>query len=172
MLYNTIMKVRPIEPEDLEVLYEIENEPGTWAVATPGGPYSHFALTRYIEQLGTDIFASGQMRLMVLDDDGISIGTLDITNYSPTDRSAEIGIAVRSEYRGKGWGMRMIQWLEQYAIKELNLRMLYARVADVQNLASQRLFSSLGYEKVAVLPEWVFLEGEYVDIAVFRKMLR
>ena len=166
------MKVRPLEPEDLEVLYEIENEPGTWAVATPGGPYSHYALTRYIEQIGGDIFASGQVRLMVLDDEDNSIGTLDLTNYSPTDRSAEIGIAVRAEYRGLGWGKSMIQWLEQYAVKELNLRMLYARVAGSGNPASQHLFGSLGYEKVATLPEWVFLEGEYVDIAVFRKLLR
>lgn len=165
------MIVRPIEAEDLDVLYEIENEPGTWSVATPGGPYSHFALSRYIEQFGTEIFTSGQLRLMACDDDGTPIGTLDLTNYSPTDRSAEVGIAVRAKYRGQGWGKRMLQMLEEHASNVLNLRMLYARVVESENPASQSLFCGMGYEKVAVLPEWHFLGGSYVDIAVLRKLL-
>ena len=37
-------KLRPVEPEDLELLYTVENNPALWLKACGSGPYSRFAL--------------------------------------------------------------------------------------------------------------------------------
>lgn len=165
------MNIRALEPEDLACLYDIENDPDMWDVCTPGGPYSHFALLRYMEQQGQDIFTAGQLRLMATDDEGHPVGTLDLTNYSPTDRSAEVGIAVRRDERGKGYAAEMLRWLDGHARRHLNLRMLYARISLEHNPASMRLFRSQGYEHVATLPAWHYRAGAYEDLALMRKLL-
>lgn len=167
------MTIRALEPEDLAGLFDIENDPAMWDVCTPGGPYSHFALLRYMEQQGQDIFTCGQLRLVAASDGEESrlLGTLDLTNYSPSDRSAEVGIAVLSSERGQGIGTQMLRWLSSHARNRLNLRMLYARVSLYNNPASLQLFRSEGYEQVATLPAWHYRQGEYEDLALMRKLL-
>ena len=44
-------KLRPVEPEDLELLYSVENNPALWLKACGSGPYSRFALKQYLSSL-------------------------------------------------------------------------------------------------------------------------
>lgn len=166
------MNFRALEPEDLTLLYDLENDPDMWDVCTPGGPYSHFALLRYVEQQGQDLLTAGQLRLVAENDEGRMLGTLDLTNYSPTDRSAEVGVAVLRAERKRGVATEMLRWLDDHARLRLNLRMLYAHVSLRHNPASMQLFLSRGYEQVAVLPAWHFRMGEYEDLALMQKLLK
>ena len=40
--------LRAMEPEDLDELYEIENDSDTWNAGTTNVPYSRFVLRNYI----------------------------------------------------------------------------------------------------------------------------
>ena len=40
--------LRAIEPEDLDMIYDIENNPEVWNVSNTTMPYSRFALHEYI----------------------------------------------------------------------------------------------------------------------------
>ena len=57
--------LRALEPEDLELLYTIENAPDLWAVNSNVEPYSRFALRKYIAEQPNDIFQTGSMRLII-----------------------------------------------------------------------------------------------------------
>lgn len=164
------MTLRPLEPEDLSLVYEIENDPAMWEVGTPAGPYSKFALRQYLAQEPQDLFERGELRLVITTDAGEAAGLLDLLRYSPTDRSAEVGIAVRRAYRSQGLALQALHQLASHCLNLLNLRQLYARVA-VGNTASRHLFAEAGYEDVATLPQWHYAGGRYVDLVVVRKVL-
>ena len=47
--------LRALEPEDLEVLYVVENDPKLWNVGLSNTLYSHFALKEFIANTTNDI---------------------------------------------------------------------------------------------------------------------
>lgn len=76
--------LRAMEPEDLEVMYEMENDPQMWGITNFTVPYSKFVLKRYIENSECDMFADRQLRLMIVRiEDNAVIGTIDITEFVP-----------------------------------------------------------------------------------------
>ena len=48
-LKNDRIFLRAVEPEDLDVMYEMENDPAMWDVSSFTVPYSRFVLRQYIE---------------------------------------------------------------------------------------------------------------------------
>ena len=50
--------LRPMEPEDLAVLYQIESERSAWRVSSSGIPYSKYVLKQYLSMQPADIFQS------------------------------------------------------------------------------------------------------------------
>ena len=59
------VKLRALEPEDLEMLYTIENNQSEWNVGATNVPYSRYVLRDYIANTASDIYADRQLRLMV-----------------------------------------------------------------------------------------------------------
>ena len=92
------MKLTPLEPEDLELLYTIENNPELWSVGSTNVPYSRYALRDYIATQQHDIYADRQVRLVArVSADGEAekaVGLVDMYNFSPTHQRAEIGFAI------------------------------------------------------------------------------
>ncbi len=164
--------LRALEPEDLELLYTIENDSDTWDICSARVNYSRYAIKQYLAQQPQEITTAGEVRLVITDSDtGEAVGLIDLTNYSATNRSAEIGITLLKEHRGKGYGRAAIKAMEQYAKEAANLRMIYAHTLADRNSVAKNLFLHSNYIPVAVLPEWHFCNGEYVDLTVFKKNL-
>ena len=64
---NPIVHLRAIEPEDLDLLYRIENDVKLWNVGTTNVPYSRYTLHDYVANASDDIYTDRQVRLMVED---------------------------------------------------------------------------------------------------------
>ena len=60
------VRLRAMEPEDLEVMYAMENDSRTWDVTNFTVPYSRFVLKQYIENSECDMFADRQLRMMIV----------------------------------------------------------------------------------------------------------
>lgn len=164
------MKLRPCEPEDLNLLYTIENDPQMWDTSNADGPYSRYALKQYIASAAS-IYECGEMRLVIEESENgkdFAVGIIDITAFSALNARAEVGIALLKQYHGRGLATQALQKLEQYAIERLHIHLLYAHVVS-DNVASYKLFQKNGYEVVAKLPNWHFNKAKYVDIVVFAK---
>lgn len=103
-----LVRLRAMEPEDLEVLYRMENDPETWDVSNFTVPYSKYVLKQYMEDSQSDMFADRQLRLMIVRcEDGQVVGTVDVTDFVPMHRRGEIGIAIRKIFQGKGTPVRL-----------------------------------------------------------------
>ena len=61
---NTV-KLRAMEPEDLDMLYMIENDRKLWDVGVTNVPYSRYVLHDYIANSSGDIYTDHQVRLII-----------------------------------------------------------------------------------------------------------
>ena len=64
-LRGETVRLRALEPEDLELLYRWENNPAWWDVGNTLAPYSRYLLKQYIAESHRDIFELKQQRFMV-----------------------------------------------------------------------------------------------------------
>ena len=59
------VKLRAMEPEDLELLYHIENNRDLWKVGATNVPYSRYVLRDYIARATGDIYTDRQVRQII-----------------------------------------------------------------------------------------------------------
>lgn len=171
-LENDRLRLRALEPEDLEWLYCIENDRTLWDVSADSIPYSRFALKKFIAEQPRDPFECGELRLAVcLKPTGHPVGLADIVHFTPTDSRAEIGLTIQRSERNKGYGRAALELLEAYAKNFLRLHQFYALISLNHNPHCRNLFQSAGYTAVATLPEWHFRNGKYEDLTIFQKIL-
>lgn len=164
--------LRALEPEDLDLLYTIENAPELWAVNTNIEPYSRFALKKYIAEQPNDIYQTGSLRLIICKtNDDTAVGIVDLFDFSPTHNRAEVGIALLESEREKGLGTAALQALADFARKKIRLRMLYAYISEQNNPKSKTCFNSAGYQKTATIPKWHYNGQEFEDVSFFQLFL-
>lgn len=169
-LINERIYLRAAEPEDLEMMYEMENDPSMWDISNFTVPYSRYVLRQYIENSQCDIFADKQLRLMIVDRaEHTLLGTIDITDFAALHRRGEVGIAIRKEYRGRGYAADALQLLCEYAFEFLSLAQLYAHVA-VDNEACLQLFLSAGFVRCGVLRNWLYVGGCPKDALLLQRL--
>jgi len=106
--------------------------------------------------------------IWVTEDGGEPIGWLSLSDFYDArpayHATAEIGVYVREDYRGKGVGRRLVE----EAIRrgpELGLKTLTAG-AFAHNEASIALFEKMGFRKWAHFPQVAELDGVERDLVV------
>lgn len=164
-LKNDTITLRSPEPEDLELLYKMENDPDMWSTGNATLPYSRYTLRRYLEESKQDIFTERQARFIIELSNGASAGMIDLADFCPINNRAEVCIGILSEYRKQGIGYSALKLLTEYAKEILHLHQLYAYI-QLDNTASRRLFTSIGFEEAATLKEWQRNGNEYKDVVI------
>lgn len=168
LMKNDSIELRPLEPTDLDTLYNWENDSALWVVSDTVAPYSRAALWQYLENYTGDIFAQRQLRLMItLAGDGTPVGTIDFLNFDPLNNRAELGLFIAAEHRGKGLGRQALKLLTAYAREHLGLRQLYVFIA-IDNTVCLKMFEDYGYRRVGVIQSWVKRGSTYRDVALLQ----
>lgn len=162
--------LRAIEPEDLDNLYQLENDRRLWNVGATNVPYSRYALRDYLIHCTNDIYADRQVRMMVDNAEGLSVGIADLMNFDPRHLRAEVGIVVKQPYRRMGYGLAALESLAAYASSVLHLHQIFAVVA-MSNAPSLHLFAKAGFRSGGLLREWLSDDGEYQDACLLQKFL-
>ncbi|MDR0939545.1 MAG: GNAT family N-acetyltransferase [Mediterranea sp.] len=169
-LINERIYLRAVEPEDLAVLYEVENDVNLWDISNFTVPYSRYVLRQYIENSQCDVFADKQLRLMITrKEDNLVLGTIDITDFSPIHRRGELGLAIRRDCRGQNYGTDALVLLCDYAFDYLRMEQLYAHIA-ADNTPCVNLFYACGFANSGLLKNWIQVEGTFKDAIVFQKL--
>ena len=164
------ISLRAMEPEDLDLLYRIENDETMWGMSLTNVPYSRFVLHEFMSETTGDIYTDKQVRLIVENEQHLPIGLADIMKFDPKNQKAEIGIIISKPYRCKGFAKAAVELLHQYARNTLHLHQLYAVVAT-ENEASLSLFKCLGYRQTGSLSDWLFDGKTYHDAFVLQCVL-
>ena len=165
-----IIRLRAMEPEDLEMLYQIENNQELWNVGVTNVPYSRYTLHDYIASQKGDIYVDRQVRLMIENEAGETVGIADIVNFDPQHQRAEVGVVVIEPSRRQGYALEALRQLANYATTTLHLHQLYAYV-DADNHPSLMLFQKAGYSSKAVLAQWLFDGKNYHDVLLMQLFL-
>ena len=147
-----MIKLRKIEPADLPFLYVWENDASVWADGANHNPLSQQDLRDYINSTTGDIYQDGQLRL-IIEDEGVTLGCIDLFDFDPRNRRAAIGMYIAPEARGQGVGKQSVRLLEEYALGFLKLRVLYAIIAT-NNTACSALYRQAGYTPSSILKDW------------------
>jgi diamine N-acetyltransferase len=168
MKYKNI-KLRALEPEDLELLYDWENDETYWSISNTVSPFSKYTLKRYIENSHKNIYESGQLRLMIEQtEDKITIGTIDIFEFDPFHKRAGIGILIADEaYRRKGYASLALTCLIDYCFKTLQLHQLYCNILS-DNIVSINLFKKYGFSQSGIKKDWIMTGSGYMDVLMFQ----
>lgn len=164
------IRLRAMEPEDLEVIYNIENDLDLWTVGYTNAPYSRYLLHEYVANATSDIYADRQLRLMAENADGEVVGIADLSDFEPRHNRAEMGLVVRKEYRNRGYAKQIVEQLILYARRVLHLHQLYC-VISVDNEVACGLFRSLSFGDGQRLEDWLFDGEKYSDAMFFHYFL-
>ena len=95
------VRLRAMEPEDLDMLYHIENDRSLWNISATNVPYSRYALHNYIADAKNDIYIDGQLRMMIENREQEIVGVIDLVNFDPKHQRAEMGIIIMKPFRQK-----------------------------------------------------------------------
>jgi diamine N-acetyltransferase len=163
------IRLRAIEPADLNNIYKWENDPDNWLISNTITPFSAHILNKYIEHAQKDIYEARQLRLMIdlMNDSGAAeetIGTVDLFDFDPVHQRAGIGILIANqENRMKGFAYESLTILIRYAFETLHLHQLYCHIA-LDNQASLNLFKKLGFSEIGIKRDWLRGKSGWLDV--------
>ena len=165
------IRLRAIEPEDLEWLYTIENDNNLWHVGATNVPYSRFSINQFITQTRHDIYSDKELRLIIeTKKTHEPIGVIDLTNFSPQHLRAEIGIVITKNNRCNGYAKEALRILIDYCRNVIFLNQIYA-IVSINNLAAIKLFETTGFTRSATIEKWLFDGDNYTDTYLFQFFL-
>ena len=167
-LKDDIVSLRSPEPEDLELMYAMENDTTLWSAGNATLPYSRYTLRAYLEQSRQDLLSERQARFVIETESGPA-GMIDLADYDPLNSRAEVCIGILGCYRGKGIAARALQLLCQYATGRLHLHQLYAYI-PTWNSDSIRVFEKAGFTEHSTLKDWIRSEEGYSDAILMQKV--
>ncbi len=164
-----LIHLRAIEPEDLDLLYRIENDVKLWDVGTSNVPYSRYTLHDYVANASDDIYVDRQVRMMVENEKNETVGIVDLVNFDPGNRRTEVGIIILSAYRRNGYAAATLSQIAEYALRVLHLHQLFAFI-DQRNEASVCLFRKMGYQQSAIIKDWLY-DGQHYHDALLMQLV-
>jgi len=163
------INLRALEPEDLELLYEWENNNAYWIISNTVAPFSKFTLKRYLKNSHKNIYETGQLRLMIdLIAEKKTIGTIDIFDFDPFHKRAGLGILIADEKeRKKGYATMALKALISYCFNTLQLHQIFCNILS-NNCESMVLFQKVGFIQIGIKKDWIKTADGYLDEHMFQ----
>lgn len=163
--------LRPLEPEDIDLLYSWENNLEIWEISNTKTPFSKHILAQYILESAKDIYETKQLRLIIQNENRKAVGAVDLFDFEPYHLRAGVGILIHNAAdKNKGYASDALKALSNYAFEILGLKQLYANIT-ADNLISIQLFEKSDFKKVGTKKDWIKTPSAWKDEILFQKML-
>ena len=170
LLENNNIRLRALEPEDIDILYAWENDTELWQHGASIVPFSRFVIKEYLIDSKQDIFQNKQLRLMIEQkESGKAIGTIDLYDFEPLHRRAGVGILIDKEFRQQGYGLQTLALIVEYCFEFLKMKQLYAFIPQ-KNEKSIALFQKAAFKPSGTLKNWISVEDEFEDVIIMQKI--
>ena len=163
MLRGKNILLRALEPEDVDLLYDWENDASSWKLSNTVAPFSKFVLEQYVASSHQDIYTAKQLRLMICLNDKKAIGCIDLFDFDPANQRAGVGILIADDKeKQKGYASEALELLINYSFNILHLHQLFSNVT-LDNKPSLKLFQKFGFEISGCKKEWIKAGKERFD---------
>jgi diamine N-acetyltransferase len=165
------VSLRPVEPDDIELLYDWENNMAIWKVSNTRTPFSKYILAEYIKESAKDIYETKQLRLIIQNENNNPVGALDLFDFDPYHMRAGIGILIhKPENRNHGYAFDALNCISEYAVETLGLKQLFANISS-ENEVSIHLFKKAGFEESGIKKQWIRTPAGWIDEILLQKIL-
>lgn len=148
--------IRPITERDVPFLWDMLYE--SLYVPEGNAPFDRDVvkkpyLSKYVEDWGRE----GDLGYVVVNEEGQSVGSITVRYFNEGNKGfgfvgndvPELGMALRSEYRGIGIGTallkKLIQTLKEKEVKRISLSV------DPNNIAAVKLYNRFGFIEVGIV---------------------
>lgn len=162
--------LRALEPDDLDILYDTENDKSLWKYSNTSSPFSKHSLKKFIENSHLDIIEHKQVRLVLSDKNNLPFGFIDLFKYDMINKRAGVGIIIFEKYRSRGLGSISLDLIENYVKKYIPIHQLYANISS-ENTESIKLFEKHNYLKVGNKKDWIYYNNKYFNELLYQKIL-
>ena len=166
---NYELKLRAIEPEDVEMMFEAESDEAAWLYSDYTAPLSRELLRQYALTYDADPFRCGQLRL-IIEHGKTPVGILDIFDISPRHLRADTGIYLLPRFRGKGFASKALEAAKGYCRNRLGLHQLTATVAQ-SNTAAMHCYEKAGFKLTGTRPDWLRSPDGYQSAFILSSLL-
>ncbi|HCA83124.1 MAG TPA: GNAT family N-acetyltransferase [Flavobacteriales bacterium] len=157
------IRLRALEPGDLDIVVRWENDPKNWPVTSTYIPFSRHLLKEYVEA-EKDIYRDKQFRFVIeLTENNAAVGFIDLFDVDAVHQRAGVGILI-GEYgeRGKGYAHEALMELIQHCRSILLLRSIYCNIL-CENTASVQLFERCGFKINGKKENWFRTSSGWSD---------
>lgn len=170
MIEGGAIRLRAVELEDVELLYQWENDQTLFQFGNPATPYSRYQLKKFIETSTGDLYTDLQMRLIIegtVNNQFIPVGLIDAFEFDPFHQRAGLGIMVHSNYRKKGFAKQAISVFTNYLFTQWHLHQVTVSIA-ANNEPCIKLFENSNFLKTGTKKDWLKSLNGYTDIVEFQ----
>ena len=162
------LTLRALEPEDIDILYQWENNMDIWEVSNTLTPFSKYQLKKYIEQAQLDVFQTKQLRLIIeLESGNTIVGLIDLFDFDPFHQRGGVGIIIHKDFRQKGYAKEALSLFAEYCFNNLGLHQLYANIS-ITNKASIALFEKVGFSLSGTKKQWRKTKDGFIDECLYQ----
>lgn len=153
------LRLRTVESEDEEFVRRYWNAPDMRRFFAKSEPMDRDHITTFLE--------TGDREAHFLPcRDGEPVGFVWVFRIDDVAGRGEIGYWIRPEERGRGYGTEAASLGLRYGFDERGLHKVMARVFE-GNEPSRRVLEGLGFEEEGNLRDHYYVNGAYVDAALF-----
>lgn len=167
ILLGKNISLRALEPEDLNFLFEVENNDSFWELSSTQTPFSKYILKKYIENSHQDIYEAKQYRFIISSYDDKPIGMIDLFDFNPQHNRVGVGILILPIYQNKGFASEALELIIDYTFTYLNIHQIFANIAS-DNTKSIALFEKFNFKIVGVKKDWIYSNSTYKDEILYQ----
>jgi aminoglycoside 6'-N-acetyltransferase len=159
VLLGRRLLIRPLRLADAEVVAAYRSDPTVARYQSWSPPY---AVSDAQELVGGDPLAPGWFQsALVLRGDNLLIGDIGV-NLHENLMQAEIGLTLRAESHGVGYGSEAVARLLDHLFTDRGLHKVSAE-CDARNEASARLLMRIGFSREGRRRSHTWIKGEWTD---------
>lgn len=167
ILKNKNISLRALEPNDVDFLYNVENNTAFWHLSNTQTPYSKHILQAYIANSHQDIYEAKQYRFVICNINNKTVGLVDLFDFDPKNKRIGIGIFIIPSEQNKKIGTQALQLVINYCFNTLNIHQIFANILE-NNTKSIHLFESLQFKKVGIKKDWIFFNESYQNEILYQ----
>jgi diamine N-acetyltransferase len=170
-LFGAKIFLRALEPSDVELLYQWENDPEIWQISQTLIPFSKYTLKQFVDSAQEDVFSAKQVRFMInLLHTKQTVGIIDVFDIDFLNSRAGIGILIDKNFRHQELGTEAIELAINYLFNTLHLHQVYCNIV-ISNAISLKLFEKCRFSVSGIKKEWTKTQHGFEDVVMLQRIM-
>lgn len=148
MLSGPNIFLRELQPVDVDVMFNWENDTENWKVSGTTKPFKREEIETFVNA-PQNLIQNEQIRYVIcLQNSQTPIGTIDLFEFDAAKKAVGIGVLIAElAFRNKGYAAEAIDLITDYCRNELKLVNVFCNIQK-DNATSIRLFEKCGFQLI------------------------